>query len=502
MKTLTRRRWFRRFLWSVLPLAVLVVVVAVAGAPSRQVTPARDTTYFTAPILPDGRIDYVTAVHEVLSEGISNDTNFVGPFLQVYGKGKRLGDGQDALYAQLGIAVPGIDEKTWLHRLDELSDSAFAVGGPLDTAATRPWTQEEFPLLAQALDETQADLDTLLAGLERPQAYQPPLFDGRRQMTNNLCPVAGSSNLAAMQLAIVAMRHLAAKQFDDAWECSLAGQKLSRHVGRLGAMIEYVRAGSVDDRSAEAMRAFLEHSPNGLAERCLRDFLQLQPFPQAAPALDLVERCNLLEVLQYIRYGDSPIEEADSIGWWAWVVNSRVDWDGALRRFNALCDEGVAALNESDFAESLLRIDSLIDQFGSYPDLTERGQIPLTMSQEDLQNRAVAMGLLGFPALHRPRTIQAVGEQRADCIAVGLAVKAFCHESGHPPERLEDLVPRFLTAVPRDRFTGESLTFERTEHHIVVRSVGPDGLDDEGAPYDPEATTGDIAFSCRIDGAP
>ena len=321
-------------------------------------------------------------------------------------------------------------------------------------------------------------------------------------MIGKLLPVAGSSTIASSQLAIVAMRHLARKEFDDAWQCCLAGQKLSRHVSRLGAMFEYVQAGKVDDCSAEAMRAFLDRAPNDQAERCLRDFLQLQPFPQAAPALDLCERCNILEILQYLRYGDSPTEYSPAIGWRAWVVNFRVDWNDALRQFNALCDEGVAALNESDFAESLLPIDSLYDQFRSYPDLKDGGQLPLAMSQEDLQNRAVAMGLLGFPALHRPRTIQAVGEQRADCIAVVLAVKGFCHDFGHAPERLDELVPRFLTEVPHDRFTGESLAFERTENRAVVRSVGPDGVDDEGAPYDSESMTGDIAFSCRVNDAP
>lgn len=53
------------------------------------------------------------------------------------------------------------------------------------------------------------------------------------------------------------------------------------------------------------------------------------------------------------------------------------------------------------------------------------------------------------------------------------AVRLFEAVEGRPPERLEELVPRFLAAVPEDTFTGGTLRWKPGEKEGVLESGGP-----------------------------
>jgi hypothetical protein len=90
------------------------------------------------------------------------------------------------------------------------------------------------------------------------------------------------------------------------------------------------------------------------------------------------------------------------------------------------------------------------------------------------------------------------GARRADATrqAARLAVAAFLYreKNGHFPENLNDLTPEFIFSLPTDPFDGKPMKLKRTDHGIVVYSVGPDMVDNGGAPFDSIKQTGDITF--------
>ena len=51
---------------------------------------------------------------------------------------------------------------------------------------------------------------------------------------------------------------------------------------------------------------------------------------------------------------------------------------------------------------------------------------------------------------------------------------------GKWPEKLDDLIPKYLARVPTDPFSGEPLLYRRLEDGVVLYSVGLNGRDDEG----------------------
>jgi hypothetical protein len=62
----------------------------------------------------------------------------------------------------------------------------------------------------------------------------------------------------------------------------------------------------------------------------------------------------------------------------------------------------------------------------------------------------------------------------------GIAVERFRLAQGRLPEKLDKLVPQFLSVVPVDPFDGQPLRYRRLEKGYVIYSVGRDGHDNSG----------------------
>jgi hypothetical protein len=73
-----------------------------------------------------------------------------------------------------------------------------------------------------------------------------------------------------------------------------------------------------------------------------------------------------------------------------------------------------------------------------------------------------------------------VDEVRLRCAVVALAAEQFRRAHGCWPTNLGDLVPRYLTAVPRDPFDRQPLKLARRSDGLVIYSIGKDGRDDGG----------------------
>jgi hypothetical protein len=86
-------------------------------------------------------------------------------------------------------------------------------------------------------------------------------------------------------------------------------------------------------------------------------------------------------------------------------------------------------------------------------------------------------------------------EARRNAARLGLALYGYRAHNGQYPAKLDDLVPEFVAAVPLDPFDGKPMKLKRTDHGLIVYSVGPDLIDDNGAPLDKQNKTGDVSFT-------
>ena len=72
----------------------------------------------------------------------------------------------------------------------------------------------------------------------------------------------------------------------------------------------------------------------------------------------------------------------------------------------------------------------------------------------------------------------------ADQIAIACALERFRNDTGALPQKLGELVPKYLAAVPHDVFTGEPLHYRLNPDgkNFTIYSVGADGIDNHGIP--------------------
>jgi hypothetical protein len=85
---------------------------------------------------------------------------------------------------------------------------------------------------------------------------------------------------------------------------------------------------------------------------------------------------------------------------------------------------------------------------------------------------------------------------------VALVIERYRLAHGGLPERLDQLVPGDLKAVPEDPFDGKPLRYRRLDRGYVVYSVGEDGKDDGGKEQPPKDSrtpgeTWDLVFQVR-----
>jgi hypothetical protein len=67
------------------------------------------------------------------------------------------------------------------------------------------------------------------------------------------------------------------------------------------------------------------------------------------------------------------------------------------------------------------------------------------------------------------------------CARVALAVEQFRKKKGVWPEHLRDLIPTYLNEIPMDPFRPDFLHMKVSDDSLIVYSVGPDGVDDDGS---------------------
>jgi len=100
-----------------------------------------------------------------------------------------------------------------------------------------------------------------------------------------------------------------------------------------------------------------------------------------------------------------------------------------------------------------------------------------------------------LPALLKCAEAAAEGDARHRVVLVAVALCRYRAAHNRFPDKLEDLTPEFLAAVPRDPFDGKPLKLKRTHGGLVIYSIGRDLADNGGTPLDREEKAGDVTFT-------
>ena len=98
-----------------------------------------------------------------------------------------------------------------------------------------------------------------------------------------------------------------------------------------------------------------------------------------------------------------------------------------------------------------------------------------------------------IPAFHQADMAQTRSQLRRDLVQTGFALAVYHAEHGTYPERLGELVPTYLDALPLDKFSDNALVYAARENGFLIYSVGVNGKD-EGGRMSGAGSPDDIAF--------
>jgi hypothetical protein len=442
-------------------------------------TISKPTTYVTRPLDKGGYVDYVGALNEDASKGVTVDNNAAVLLVRVMDLSLLTEVDRARFYALLGVKPP---PKT-AEMMQTFPQEATA--GDLESATTQPWWAGRFPVLFKWLAEKDKALDLAVEASRRPRCYFPFIWPkGVAMVQESPLPAQDITYVIAHALAARAMLRLNNGEIAKAEEDLLACRRLGRLVGS-GPLVSNALVGLyIDDRATRAEAALLEFGKLSAADAlAYRDQLRkLSPLPNVADRLDRGERFLFLTfATQTIRNFEGKLALIFFIPGVGDLFMSRFTavWDQTLRAANREWDKWVLAVRTPSAAFRRKKMDALAAEMKTErkPDLGKAyAHSPLEAGR--LLGRSM-VALLLPDVKEAPFQEERIGF-RFEMMQAGFALAAYRADFGKYPASLNDLVPKYCSEVPRDYFSGKPLHYRLRPEGYHLYSVGTDGRDDEG----------------------
>ncbi|HEV3083944.1 MAG TPA: hypothetical protein VGY66_29445 [Gemmataceae bacterium] len=500
-------------------LALLAGAFAYAMLPgSSTFTVSTETTYVTGPLDKSGYVDYVTALNERLSKGITPENNANVLIWQALGPRPTGDTAMPAEYFQwLGIEPPPeqgeylVDWRDYLKEHAKSDTEVETYVERMSQATQWPWTAKKEPELAEWLKRNEKPLAVMMDATRHPQYYNPLVpertDDWSPGLLASLLPNVQQCRKAASALACRAMLRVSEGRIDEAWQDLLACHRLGRLVARGGTLLELLVGIAIDRVASRADVAFLGHakltSKQVLA--CLEDLRKLPPMPAVADKMDLTDRFTLLEIItltarqgkQFLEAMPRPNDRHRKGNQFvARLFTRSINWDPALRNTNHWFDRFTAALRIADRAARVQELAAIRRDLTLLKrQVTAIGFIEKSLMGPERRGEMSGNVIIVFllPAFDKVQSAEDRFEQEQRNLHLAFLLAAYRQDHGRYPERLAELAPKYLVNVSGDLFSGKPLIYRREGEGYLLYSVGRDGIDDEGRGYDDEPQGDDLS---------
>ncbi len=263
-----------------------------------KISISRDTTYITGPLRVDGYVDYLAALNEYCSQGVTPENNAAIPFIKTVGPKELDKEIRQKYFKLLGIAELS-DEGPYLVPMEEfilnykgwkVSDSDTSesqkwsdeIWNQFEEASKRPWSKEEFPVLGALLEKNAVQLNIIVQATKLPRFYSPLVSkDGSLLSSNYMSEITGCREITR-QLRIRSMFCVHLNDIDHAWEDIIACYRWARLVGQGPIFIGWIVAIGLEG-TAHSGTVALAHHGNITAEQARQFQADLQKLPPMQP---------------------------------------------------------------------------------------------------------------------------------------------------------------------------------------------------------------------------
>ena len=144
---------------------------------------------------------------------------------------------------------------------------------------------------------------------------------------------------------------------------------------------------------------------------------------------------------------------------------------GSLMRYTGVLDRN--AVVHADFIERFVEAAKL--------PVRERLETFRAIDQEaDDLSLLYVLVKIHVPTMAKVAEIDARVQAQLDSVLAAIAVERYRLAEGRLPERLDELVPKYIEAVPIDPFDGRPLRYRRLAKGYIIYTIGADEIDNGG----------------------
>ena len=481
---------------------------ATPAKPKVLITISKETTYITEPLRKDGYVDYVAALNQLCSKGVTPENNAAVPFLKAMGPAEINKHVREAYFKMLGMK-PLLEKGDYYVTLKKYAGGLKPAEKPSapsesviellwkqqDQAMTRPWSRKEFPVLADWLAANEKHLALVIEASNRPRRYDP-LISCNGSVIGVFLSAVNQYREAARALTARAMLRVGEGKLEEAWQDLLACHRLARLAGQGWGLIDLLIAVTVDRTACAVDQGLLQHAQLTAAQtlRMRDDLARLPPMPKLADMIDRGERFAYLDFVRAIardRVGglaalDGAIEPRGSFRLSLDSAAQTVaDWDQILRMGNRWCDRmaGTCRMpSGADRRAALRQIDHELGKLAAEAQNWRSLALPMLAGSREGISRQIGQN---FASMFLPgASVCAQADDRAtmqfELTKLGFALAAYRADHGSYPAKVAELAPKYAPEIPKDLFNDADLHYKPEGKGYLLYSVGPNGKDDGG----------------------
>jgi hypothetical protein len=467
---------------------------AAGGSHLKRYTISKATTHIVGPLRKDGSVDYIAALNRRFSRGVTPENNAAVLFWKAVGPKEIDSEYRDKYFQMLGI--PPLSEKG-----DYFVDFDN-TDGQLDKATERPWSQREFPVLAEWLAANEKPLALMVEASKRPRRYDPLCCGEGTLLTFVLSPAAWHYREVAWALCARAMLRLDEGKLEEAWENLLTCHRIARLVDQGPTTTGAYLARTLEGRTCAGDQALLQHANLTAiqAAKMRNDLDRLPAMSKMADKLDVAERFEYLDIVSYCsRQGLASLAGCEKMSGGKELANTikslihhgagtEVDWDIVLRMGNLWFDRIADACGKPTRAARRAALRKFAEDFQTLKktaaDAKSLDKLMLGNPRKALSERlGQVLMVIFFPDVTLTIQCEDRSIMRFELDKLGFALAAYRADHSAYPAKLADLTPRYIVEVHKDIFNDSELHYRLEGKGYLLYSVGINGKDDEAKSY-------------------
>jgi hypothetical protein len=495
---------FRWIVRAAVVLGLLVVTFVVLYLwPDPRIIVSRETTYLTEPLDEDGYVDYVAAVNQRGSKGVTAENNAAVLYWQALGPAPISEQHRMQFFMRLGVdplPMKG-DYFEPLVTLQERLDEEESVDKNLsrleedalwhrheqrderrDAMLRAPWTQQDDPLAAKWLNDNRQVLGLFLQGTKQERHFVPTFVDtsdpDERGTLLTSSMYAGEYRTVTRALLMRSMYDLADGHSNKAWQDCLGCFRIANHIGDGSNIIHAMASVGCTNMAAHAVPTIL-HDGKFSSEELNAMRIELRPCAKHASvttAIDLDERLMWLDLIQAIARGQMDVMDEPRKG------RGSVDWNLMLREFNTWIDKLVAEMRKEEAGDPNADVGELIEaRHARFEKNVTYWAAGFPFSRSARTHVMISLwAAMTDPAVVTLMTAERKCKSNIERLDLVFALEQFRAQTGKYPRSLAKLVPAHIAKIPLDPLAAQPFRYRAQDDGYMLWSVGPNGVDDDG----------------------